>query len=106
MNESLTDFVTELAGSDITVLEEIIDKKYLKFKKFFELMRGYKDDIKSLKYEFSDSEKLDISIALKKKITLDDKKDLIEKWKEAGYQIKSEIKDQKMKLTIKYKEKD
>jgi hypothetical protein len=104
MKESLTDFASEVSGSDIAILEDIIDKKYLKFKKFFDLIRSYTDDIKSLEYEFSDDDVLSIEANFKKKVTLDDKKELISNWKDAGYDVSHKIDGKKMKIKIEYKE--
>lgn len=104
MKESLTDYASELSGSDISVLEDIIENKYLKFKTFFELLRPHTHDIKKFDYEFGEKDTLSVSVTFKKKVTLDDKKSMISKWKAAGYSIKHTIKDKVMKVTITYKE--
>lgn len=104
MKESLTDYATALSGTDISVLEDIIENKYLKFKKFFDLIRAHTDDIKSLQYEFDEKDVLKTEVTFKKKVTLSDKKDLIEKWKSDGYDVDYKISDKKIKVTIKYKE--
>jgi hypothetical protein len=104
MKESLTDFASEVSGSDIAILEDIIEKKYLKFKKFFDLMRSYTDDIKNLEYEFSEDDVLSIEVTFKKKVTLDDKKELISNWKDAGYDVSHKIDGKKMKIDIAHNE--
>lgn len=104
MKESLTDYASELSGSDISVLEDIIENKYLKFRKFFDLLRPHTNEIKKFDYEFSEKDVLSIVVTFKKKVSLDDKKDMIDSWKTAGYSVKYTIKDKVAKVTIKYKE--
>lgn len=106
MKKSLTDYVTALSDSDFAVLEEVIDSKYLKLRKFFKLLKPHTDDIKEMKYVVNgDKETLQAQVTFKKKVSLGDKKDLVGKWKEAGYAVDYKIEDKVMDIVIKYKEK-
>ena len=105
MNKSLTDYATALSGSDFRILETLINDKYLKFKKFFELLKPFTDDIKSLEYVMNDEkEVLHTKITFKKKVDLDTKKELISDWKKAGYGVDYKIDGKTVELKIKYKE--
>lgn len=104
MKKSLTDYAASLSGSNIEILEEIIDKKYRKFVKFFNLMKDYTDDISKIEYEFSDDTTLSVKIEFTKSVKLDDKKELISSWEQSGYQIDYTISGKKMKVEIIYPE--
>lgn len=105
MKKSLTDYATALSGSDFDVLEEIINDKFLKFRKFFKLLKPYTDDVKEIKYVVDDDKDvLRAEITFKKKVSLDDKKELISEWKEAGYGVDYKIDGKVVDLKIKYKE--
>lgn len=104
MKDSLTDYATALSGSDFKTLIEIIDKKYLKFRKFFELCGGYASDIKEMEYKLTDESTLHAVVTFKKKVKLDDKKELIEAWKSKGYGVSHEISGKTMNVIITYEE--
>lgn len=104
MKESLTDYATELSGDSIEILEDIIENKFLKFKKFFDFVRPYTDDIKKLEYTFCEKDLLSVEVTFKKKVKVGDKKDLIASWKKAGYEVSYELGDKKMSVDIRYKE--
>lgn len=104
MKKSLTDYAASLSGSNIEILEEIIEKKYRKFVKFFNLMKDYTDDISKIEYEFSDETTLSIKATFKKSVTLDEKKELISDWKESGYDVEYDISGKKMKMVITHPE--
>lgn len=104
MKASLNSYISNLSGGELSILEEIILQKYKKFKKFYWLIKPYSDDISSMKYNFTDSNVLDIEIEFtsdtEKSIPKDIKKDL----KGSEYKINCEINDNIMKLIITYKE--
>lgn len=100
MKKSLTDYAASLSGSNIEILEEIIEKKYRKFVKFFNLMKDYTDSISKIEYEFSDETTLSVKINFTKSVKLDDKKELIDGWFKAGYRIDYKIDGKKMKVVI------
>ena len=105
MKKSLTDYATALSGSDFDILETIINDKYLKFKKFFKLLKPHTDDIKEMKYVVDDEKDvLHTEITFKKKVSLDDKKELISEWKKSGYGVDYKIDGKVLDLKIKYKE--
>lgn len=106
MKKSLTDYTTALSGQDFAILEELIDSKYLKLRKFFKLLKPHTDDINEMKYIVNDDkETFRAKVTFKKKVSLDNKKDLVEKWKEVGYGVDYKFEDKVMDITIKYKEK-
>lgn len=104
MKESLTDYLTQVSGDDISILEDIISNKYLKFKKFFELLRPNTKNIKKFEYTFCEADVLNVNVTFKKKVSLDDKKELIESWKKAGYAVDATIRENTIHVVITYKE--
>lgn len=104
MKKSLTDYAASLSGSNIEILEEIIEKKYRKFVKFFNLMKDYTDSISKLEYEFSDETTLSVKITFTKSVKLDEKKELIAGWSKSGYDVDYIISGKKMKLVITHPE--
>ena len=104
MTESLTDYISQLSQSNLDILDDVISNKYRKFITFFQLIRSYHKYIKKLDYEFSNADTLSITITFSKTITLDDKKDFINKLKKSGYLIISKQQGKKLKLTIVYPE--
>lgn len=102
MKKSLTEYVSALAESDMGKLEEIIDKKYRKFIKSFQLIKEHWVSIEKVKYEVSDSDTLSISISFTKSVKIDDK--LIKEMRDSGYEVEYVITKKKMKLKIKKKE--
>ena len=104
MKKSLTDYAASLSGSNIEILEEIIEKKYRKFLKFFNLMKDYTECISKLEYQFSDNATLSVKMSFKKSVKLDEKKDLISDWKKSGYIVEYEISGKKMKIVITHPE--
>lgn len=104
MKKSLTDYAASLSGSNIEILEEIIEKKYRKFVKFFNLMKDYTDSISKLEYEFSDETTLSVKITFTKSVKLDEKKELIAGWSKSGYDVDYDISGKKMKLVITHPE--
>lgn len=105
MKKSLTDYATALSGSDFDVLETLINDKYLKLRKFFKLLKPYTDDIKAIEYVVNDEkDTLHAKITFKKKVSLDDKKELISEWKKAGYGVDYKLDGKIVDLKIKYNE--
>lgn len=104
MKQSLSEYASSLANSDIDVLEDLISKKYRKFIKFFALIRDFSEYIQKLDYEFDADDVLSVKITFSKQVDLDDKKELISDMKKSGYKVDSDISGKKMKLTIKYAE--
>lgn len=104
MEESLTSYASELSGTDIDLLEEIIGKKYKKFIKFFAIFRDQSEYIKKMDYEFTDDTDLTVHVTFTKSVSLDDKKEMIANMEEAGYKITSKIDGKKVKLKIVYEE--
>ena len=104
MKASLSEYIKELSGNELSTLEEIISKKYRKFMNFFSLVQDYSDDIVALTYNFTDQNTLDIDLSMKGS----GKKDLREEIKEEmfalGYQVESKITAKKIKLVITYDE--
>lgn len=104
MKKSLTDYAASLSGSNIEILEEIIEKKYRKFVKFFNLMKDYTDAISKLEYEFSDETTLSVKMSFTKSVKLDEKKELISDWEKSGYNVDYDISGKKMKIVITHPE--
>lgn len=104
MKKSLTDYASALAESDFKILEEIIDKKYRKFVRSFQLIKDHSSEIAKIKYDESDSDTLSIAVEFTKTVKLDDKSDLIKEMESTGYAINYKITGKKIKLTIKKEE--
>lgn len=104
MKKSLTEYASILSCSKLEYLEEIVGMKYKKFIRFYQILRDQSEYIKDMKYDFTEIDELSATITFTKNISLDDKKDLIDDMKAAGYKIDSKITGKKVKLKIKYKE--
>lgn len=104
MKASLVEYICALSDNNSDVIDEIVSKKYRKFKSFFELVREYSDEIVHLKYNLSDKNVLDVVITMKgnvkKDVNLDIRKDLIK----SGYSVDAEIKKRKMFIKLTYDE--
>ena len=104
MKASLTSYISNLSGGELSILEDIILEKYKKFKKFYWLIKPYSDHINNMKYNFTDSNILDIEIEFNEECTESIPKDIKKELKESDYKINCEINKNIMKLVIKYKE--
>lgn len=105
MKASLSEYMKSLSGSELSILEEVISKKYRKFMKFFSLVSDFSDNILSLKYNFTDQNTLDIELGLKNTDS-DIKTEIKEEMIASGYKIESRKnkKNKKLKLVIIYDE--
>lgn len=104
MKKSRTEYASILSCSKIEYLEEIVGMKYKKFIRFYEILKDQSEYIKDMKYDITDIDELSATIVFTKNVSLDDKKDMINEMKAAGYKIDSKITGKKVKLKIKYKE--
>lgn len=105
MKKSLTEYLSVLTNADVDIFEEILSKKYRKFIKFFTLVKDYTEYISKLEYELSDSDTLCVKIVFTKSVSFDDKQEMINGWRDIGYQVDSKISGKKMRLQIRYAEK-
>ena len=71
MKQSYTDYLNELSGNRMDILEELISTKYKKFRKFYKIMSRYSKDIAHIAYRFSDNDSLDIDITINPDVNLD-----------------------------------
>ena len=60
MNKKMTDYINEMASSNMETLEKIISLQYRKFVRFYKLVESYSDMIKKVKYEFNSPLSLDV----------------------------------------------
>lgn len=104
MKASLTEYIKQLSGNELSILEEIISKKYRKFINFFSLVQDISDDIISLKYNFTDDSTLDIELGLKKSVSKDMKDDIFKELELSGYKIEMKKSNKKLKMIIIYDE--
>ena len=104
MKASLSEYIKELSGNELFVLEEIISKKYRKFMSFFNLICEYSEDIEKMKYNFTDNNILDIELSMKTTSKRSLKEEMVEEMTSVGYQVESKITGKKIKLVITYDE--
>ena len=105
MKASLSEYMKSLSGSELSILEEVICKKYRKFMNFFSLVKDFSDNIVSLKYNFADENTLDIELTLKNTDS-EIKEEIKEEMIASGYKVETRKnkKNKKMKLVIIYDE--
>ena len=104
MKASLSEYMKQLSGNELSILEEVISKKYRKFMNFFNLVREYSNFIESLKYNFTDMNSLDIELNMKNSKKCEIRKELIEELNLLGYEVESKTSGKKMNLIIIYDE--
>ena len=66
MKKSLTDYISALTGTSTEMFEDLIENKFRKFLKFFEIVKDYSEYIKKLDYEVSDKDALIVKIEFTK----------------------------------------
>lgn len=71
MKQSYTDYLNELSGNRMDILEELITKKYKKFRKFYKIVSKYSSDIAHISYRFSEEDSLDIDITVNSNVDID-----------------------------------
>lgn len=66
MKKTYTDYLNELSGNRMDILEKLISHDYKKFKKFYKIVSKLSHDIAHVSYRFSedDSDSLDIDITV------------------------------------------
>lgn len=104
MKASLSEYMKEISGNELSILEEIISKKYRKFMNFFSLVKDYSDEIVSIKYNFTENTVLDLELSMKGKTKKELKKDMIQEMMDSGYKVESRCTAKKIKLIITYEE--
>lgn len=73
MEKSYTNYLNELSGNRMEILEEIITKKYKKFKKLYKILSNLSSDIAHISYRFSDDENsLSVDITVNQSIDVYD----------------------------------
>lgn len=72
MKRTYTDYLNELSGNRMDVLEELITKKYRKFRKFYKIVSKHSSDIAHVSYRFSQDSSLDIDITVNPGIDIDE----------------------------------
>lgn len=83
MKKTYTDYLNELSGNRMDILEKLISHDYKKFKKFYKIVSKLSHDIAHVSYRFSedDSDSLDIDITVNPSV---DVKRFIEEVEEAA----------------------
>ena len=104
MKASLSEYMKELSGNELSILEEVISKKYRKFINFFNLVSEYSEDIVSLKYNFTTESILDVELMMQNMTKREIKRELIDDLEILGYQVESKGSGKKMNLIIEYDE--
>lgn len=64
MKKTYTDYLNGLSGNRMDILEELIGRKYKKFRKFYKLVSKRSSDISFVSYLFSESDSLEIEITV------------------------------------------
>ncbi len=103
MKQSMTEYISVLSSNEFDIFEEIVQKKYKKFKKFFYLMKENSDLIDKMEYKFTDSSNLSVILTCSKapkKL----KKELLDELESIGYIVNHEIKGKKINIEIEYDE--
>lgn len=70
MIRNIPSCIKELSGNDFDVFEEIISHKYKKFMSFYRLVENVSDLVKSLHYNFTSDENLDVDITFGKNVDI------------------------------------
>lgn len=73
MKKTYTDYLNELSGNRMDILEDLISRNYKKFKKFYKIVSKHSHDIAHVSYRFSeeDSDSLDIDITVNPSVDVD-----------------------------------
>ena len=66
MKKSYTDYLNELSGNRMDILEELISEKFLEFKGFYRIVSEHSSDIAHVSYRFheDDTDSLDVDITV------------------------------------------
>lgn len=54
MKKSYTDYLNELSGNRMDVLEELISEKFFEFKRFYQMISEHSSDIAHVSYRFQE----------------------------------------------------
>lgn len=69
MKQSYTDYLDELCGNRMDVLETLITSQYRKFKKFYKIMKKHSSEIAHMAYRIEpDSDSLSVDITVMQNI--------------------------------------
>lgn len=98
MKRSYTEYLNELSGNRIEILEELISNKFIEFKKFYKCISKQSDNIAHISYRFSSEDSLDLSITLDKGI---DVNKFIDKISSKDYDIDIVVDGRVLYCTIK-----
>jgi hypothetical protein len=71
VKKTYTEYLNELSGNRMDVLERLISTQYKKFKKFYKIVSGYSSDIAHISYRFSTIDSLDVEITVNPDIDAD-----------------------------------
>lgn len=101
MEKTYTQYLNELSGNRMDVLEEIISKKFKKFKKMYKILSRRSSDIAHISYRFSESEdSLDVDITVNPDIDVDDFISSISTETEDNYILQAESESRMAYLSI------
>lgn len=71
MIRNIPSCIKELSGDDFDIFEDIIEKKYKKFIGFYRLIENVSDSVRSLHYNFTSNENLDVDITFLKNVDIE-----------------------------------
>lgn len=104
MREDMVEYLCALTDSKSESIEEIVGKKYRKFTSFFELARGWSENINKLHYNLSDPNTLNVTITMRCNVKEDIEDALRGKLEDLGYQVETEIEKKKITIVLVYEE--
>ena len=73
MERTYTQYLNELSGNRMDILEEIVGQKFKKFKKMYKILSKRSSDIAHISYRFSESaDSLDVDITVSQDVDVNE----------------------------------
>lgn len=73
MERTYTQYLNELSGNRMDILEEIVRQKFRKFKKLYKILSKRSSDIAHISYRFSETDdSLDVDITVNPSVDVDE----------------------------------
>ena len=90
MERTYTQYLNELSGNRMDILEEIVGRKFKKFKKMYKILSKRSSDIAHISYRFSESaDSLDVDITVCPSIDVQEFMDRIHEENDGRYVIEA-----------------
>ena len=72
MNRRMNEYINELCGTDMDILQDIVTTKYKQFKTFYRAVENVSDDIDNMSYGITNDDVLSIKLYLADRVDVNE----------------------------------